>query len=29
VLRSLRGPNGEPLFADVFPQVALTFARYC
>ena len=28
-LRSLRGPDGEPLLADVFPQVAVTFARYC
>jgi hypothetical protein len=28
-LRSLRGPDGERLLADVFPQVAVTFARYC
>jgi hypothetical protein len=28
-LRSLPGPDGEPLLADVFPQVAVTFARYC
>jgi hypothetical protein len=28
-LRSLRVPDGAPLFADVFPQVAVTFARYC
>jgi hypothetical protein len=28
-LRSVRGPDGRPLFADVFPQVAVTFARYC
>ena len=29
MLRSLRGPDGELLLADVFPQVAVTFARYC
>jgi hypothetical protein len=28
-LRSLRDPDGAPLFADVFPQVAVSFARYC
>jgi hypothetical protein len=28
-LRSLRAPDGASLFADVFPQVAVTFARYC
>jgi hypothetical protein len=28
-LRSLRSPDGGPLVADAFPQVAVTFARYC
>jgi hypothetical protein len=28
-LRGLRAPGGTPLLADVFPQVAVTFARYC
>jgi hypothetical protein len=28
-LRGLRGPNGEPAIVDAFPQVAVTFARYC
>jgi hypothetical protein len=28
-LRDLRAPDGGPLLADVFPQVAVTFARYC
>jgi hypothetical protein len=28
-LRRLRGPNGEPAVVDAFPQVAVTFARYC
>jgi hypothetical protein len=28
-LRELRAPDGGPLLADVFPQVAVTFARYC
>ena len=28
-LRGLDGPEGEPLFADVFPAIAVTFARYC
>jgi hypothetical protein len=32
VLRSLaqvRSPEGEPLFADVFPAIAVAFGRYC
>ena len=28
-LRGLTDPGGEPLFADVFPAIAVTFARYC
>jgi hypothetical protein len=28
-LRGLRGPSGEPAIVDAFPQVAVTFARYC
>lgn len=28
-LRSLQGPEGDRLLADAFPQVAVTFARYC
>jgi hypothetical protein len=28
-LRDIEGPGGAPLFADVFPQVAVTFAKYC
>jgi hypothetical protein len=28
-LRRLRAPDGGPLLADAFPQVAVTFARYC
>lgn len=28
-LGGLRAPNGTALLADVFPQVAVTFARYC
>ena len=28
-LRELDTPGGAPLFADVFPQVAVTFAKYC
>jgi hypothetical protein len=28
-LRELQAPDGGPLLADVFPQVAVTFARYC
>lgn len=28
-LRDLRGPGGDRLMADVFPQIAVTFARYC
>jgi hypothetical protein len=28
-LRELRAPAGGPLLADAFPQVAVTFARYC
>jgi hypothetical protein len=28
-LRALRAPDGGPLLDDVFPQVAVTFARYC
>ncbi|HEX5948957.1 MAG TPA: alkaline phosphatase family protein [Actinomycetota bacterium] len=27
--RRLAGPDGAPLFDDVFPQIAVTFARYC
>lgn len=28
-VRGLAGPDGGSLFDDVFPQVAVTFARYC
>jgi hypothetical protein len=28
-LRRIRSPDGDPLFADVFPSIAVTFARYC
>jgi hypothetical protein len=28
-LRQVKAPSGEPLFADVFPAIAVTFARYC
>jgi hypothetical protein len=28
-LRQMRTPSGEPVFADVFPRLAVTFARYC
>jgi hypothetical protein len=28
-LRDIEGPDGASLFADVFPQVAVTFAKYC
>jgi hypothetical protein len=28
-LRGVRGPNGERAIVDAFPQVAVTFARYC
>lgn len=28
-MRRLRAPDGGPLLADAFPQVAVTFARYC
>ncbi len=27
--RELRGADGSPVFADVFPAIAVTFARYC
>jgi hypothetical protein len=29
VLRELEAPGGDRLMADVFPQIAVTFARYC
>jgi hypothetical protein len=29
VLRERKGPTGATLMADVFPQIAVTFARYC
>jgi len=28
-VRGIRGPDGDRLVADVFPQIAVTFARYC
>jgi hypothetical protein len=28
-LRNIKTAGGEPLFADVFPAIAVTFARYC
>jgi hypothetical protein len=28
-VRELKGPSGGTLMADVFPQIAVTFARYC
>ena len=28
-LRGVKASDGEPLFADVFPAIAVTFARYC
>lgn len=28
-MRGIETPDGEPLFADVFPAIAVTFARYC
>lgn len=28
-MQRLRAPDGGPLLADAFPQVAVTFARYC
>lgn len=28
-LRALRTPGGEPLFRDVFPQIAISLASYC
>jgi hypothetical protein len=28
-LRSVTTTDGSPLFADVFPAIAVTFARYC
>ncbi len=28
-VRAVRGPSGEPVFADAFPAIAVTFARYC
>lgn len=28
-LRELRGPDGDKIFADVFPAIAVSFARYC
>lgn len=28
-VRRLRTPGGDSLFVDVFPQIAVTFARYC
>ena len=28
-IRSLRGPDGTRLFADAFPGIAVSFARYC
>jgi hypothetical protein len=29
VMRGLRAPDGEPLFADAFPAFAVSFSRYC
>ena len=29
VLRDMRTPSGERVFADAFPALAVTFARYC
>ena len=28
-LRAVESPKGQPVFADVFPAIAVTFSRYC